>query len=300
MLTDGADGSAETLPLELELTDISPDLDGRSPTSTAPFFAHHSYDKSDETRDLEADPGCGPRRMCCGRDACSRRTKRTRTNCCLQGCCFWGCCSPICAGLGGVLGLIVFLLLIFIGGMLEKDVFDALPDTDSLYENNLVCGSNGTTLPGRAAAIGAGLDVVNCGHCGDCSNRHDIDVYNNTRNTLTGLATNCAMFSFIGAKQVSSCYEGRIGFTPACETCWVDNVMCDFRHCKWTCLGMFLSGQKRNREHDNRINDCLLCDERVCGPAFLACAGANRRSSGLVSDIGRKSVQNCNQTTSFD
>ena len=28
-------------------------------------------------------------------------------------------------------------------------------------------------------------------------------------------------------------------------------------------------------------------DERLCGPGFLECAGANRRQSGIVSDIGR-------------
>jgi hypothetical protein len=32
---------------------------------------------------------------------------------------------------------------------------------------------------------------------------------------------------------------------------------------------------------------CHDSDERLCGPQFLECAGANRRQSGIVSAIGR-------------
>ena len=35
------------------------------------------------------------------------------------------------------------------------------------------------------------------------------------------------------------------------------------------------------------------CDELHCGPEFIRCAGANRRSSGIVSDIGRPGQQVC-------
>jgi hypothetical protein len=35
------------------------------------------------------------------------------------------------------------------------------------------------------------------------------------------------------------------------------------------------------------LNACTRCDERRCGPAFIACAGANRRRCGIVSDITR-------------
>ena len=67
---------------------------------------------------------------------------------------------------------------------------------------------------------------------------------------------------------------------------------------QWVCLQQQM---RSNQDHNKGtaaggLNNCLLCDERICGPAYLACAGANRRTSGLVSDIGRKSVQNCNKT----
>jgi hypothetical protein len=35
------------------------------------------------------------------------------------------------------------------------------------------------------------------------------------------------------------------------------------------------------------LNACLKCDEKMCGPAFITCAGANRRRSGIISDIER-------------
>lgn len=41
------------------------------------------------------------------------------------------------------------------------------------------------------------------------------------------------------------------------------------------------------------VKKCLKCDEDHCGPAFIKCAGANRRSSGIVSDIKRPPYQEC-------
>ena len=45
------------------------------------------------------------------------------------------------------------------------------------------------------------------------------------------------------------------------------------------------------RESNNRggaeLNSCLECDEKLCGPAFIQCAGANRRRLGIESDIKR-------------
>ena len=35
-----------------------------------------------------------------------------------------------------------------------------------------------------------------------------------------------------------------------------------------------------------------MCDEKLCGPNFLQCAGANR-SVGIVSDIRRDEKEQC-------
>ena len=62
--------------------------------------------------------------------------------------------------------------------------------------------------------------------------------------------------------------------------------MCDLRQCVFTCLSSILRGESNNPDQGD-INNCLLCDEKLCGPAFIQCAGANRRRSGIKSDIGR-------------
>jgi len=260
-------------------------------------------------------------RHCCHRDACSRVPSRERGRC-FRGCCYRGCCSPACCGAATACVLLLLVAVVLVGGRVEKSAFEAAADTGALYLSGRVCTAAGQTLASKAAACAAGARVLNCGPCGACSTAADVRVCklphlptgesaiactytlplppcktdNRTLRTLTGTATRCALWSFFGAAAVRRCYARDIGFTAGCEACWVDNVMCDQAHCKWTCLQMVLSGQRRNREGDGRIVDCLLCDERMCGPAFFGCAGANRRTAGLVSDIGRKSVQNCNKT----
>jgi hypothetical protein len=58
------------------------------------------------------------------------------------------------------------------------------------------------------------------------------------------------------------------------------------KKCVFTCVKMLIFGGSNN-DDSGELNDCLKCDERRCGPAYIECAGANRRRSGIVSDIGR-------------
>ena len=44
-----------------------------------------------------------------------------------------------------------------------------------------------------------------------------------------------------------------------------------------------------------KLNECLECDEKLCGPNFLHCAGANRRRLGIVSDIARDDDEQCSR-----
>ena len=84
----------------------------------------------------------------------------------------------------------------------------------------------------------------------------------------------------------------RVGFTPACEECWLENIACSFRACKFTCIKYKLFRQSNNKGGDE-LNDCLKCDERSCGPGFIECSGANRRRMGVISDIGREAQDQC-------
>ena len=65
----------------------------------------------------------------------------------------------------------------------------------------------------------------------------------------------------------------------------------------FTCLWGLISGQPNNRDAaQGDLSPCLQCDEVLCGPAFVECAGANRRRCGITSDISRANSEVCNLT----
>lgn len=219
-----------------------------------------------------------------------------------------------------LIGFVLFLLFtvtIIIGAELERANVEAAENTIDYYSTKKVCGAMGegddgvtvATYVDAAAAHDAGALIGNCGDCGFCSNHNDINIYNVTKQTLTTDTTACATKAFLGGEEsVRECMDERVGFTEGCNQCWVDNVMCDMRECVFTCIkSLLLGGGKQaggnNKEKKKKkggdggggngtltnenLNDCLLCDEKLCGPAFIECAGANRRRSGIYSDIGR-------------
>ena len=158
---------------------------------------------------------------------------------------------------------------------------DSLTDAYSTFEN-------------RKSALAANQTIVHCGPCGQCSNSHDIDVYHETAQTATKSATWCGKkFLAFGTESGASCMFEEIGFTPACTTCWLENMACDKNACLFTCLWSLMRGEKNNRDA-LELSTCLKCDELLCGPAFITCAGANRRRLGITTDIGRTSAEFCN------
>jgi hypothetical protein len=152
-----------------------------------------------------------------------------------------------------------------------------------------VCGVDGTTRATAADATAAGVAVLHAGACGACSNARDVDVMRRTRQTLTLDARACGLRYFVmGRHAAGRCLEP-IGFTPACAACWLDDMACAVTHCTTVCLWSRLVGEPNNV--GGKLNDCLQCDETHCGPEFVRCAGANRRRSGIVSDIERPAEQ---------
>jgi hypothetical protein len=102
--------------------------------------------------------------------------------------------------------IIILVLVLFIGAAVEKTAMDKVGSTDYLYDNTWVCGSSndgnaGTmaTFDNRTVALAADNEVINCGKCGECSNKQDITIYNETLDTLTDTTTQCALLSFFGA-----------------------------------------------------------------------------------------------------
>lgn len=197
---------------------------------------------------------------------------------------------------------IFFLFLfavIFIGADVEGNrVRDNNLPTENgswAYSVSNVCGYDGDfmTFANENEARDDSNQVAHCGYCGECFTVQDIFIINETSETLTGTTMFCAkkvMNIFAGGggrAAVVSCIEEKVGFTPACGGCWVDNVMCDYKNCLMTCIkSVFFYGESNNKGSD-ALNDCLNCDEVMCGPEFIQCAGANRRRAGIITDIDR-------------
>jgi len=197
--------------------------------------------------------------------------------------------------------LIVFIVVAEIGSSLEKRAFLRAPSTMSLYNTSDVCAKRNNmsvsnidfrTFPSSQDAHDDDYKVAHCGQCGHCSNPIDIGIQAKTVKTLTTTSKKCALMSLTGGlKAVHKCLEKNVGFTKPCEDCWVENIKCTKTHCKFTCLLSLLNeitgGTNSTNKADGSLNDCLQCDERMCGPQFLKCSGSNRRRLGLPSDIGR-------------
>lgn len=192
----------------------------------------------------------------------------------------------------------VIVCTILIGARIEKRHFHNAPSTLTFYSTPDVCAMKNilsdnpdfSTFPKAQEAHLDGYKVAHCGSCGHCSNLHDIDIQAKTTNTLTTDSTKCAFRIFTGGpKAVHKCMEEMVGFTKPCEDCWVDDIECNVRHCKFTCLkSKYLFRDMRdNNEEDGALNDCLECDEKMCGPKFVKCSGSNRRRLGIISDISR-------------
>ncbi len=234
-----------------------------------------------------------------GKEDRSEKRRRCHRYCCCCDSVGRKKCTPVCALIVFliVIGLlaVVFFITLAIGSAVERMSVEQAPNTSFFYDTPTVCAAKNpsASVPdfanysSQAEADVANASISNCGACGECSTLQDMSIYLHTRNNLTDAATACAVQALTGGRQaVSDCFQQRVGFTPGCNECWVDNVLCTQRHCVFTCLLSIISGEPKNVP-EGQINNCLECDEKMCGPAFTWCAGANRRRCGIRSDITR-------------
>ena len=156
------------------------------------------------------------------------------------------------------------------------------------------CGLDGNEYATVEAAHNAGTSILNCGPCGACSTLNDVKVYEETKNNLTKVSRMCAVVGLIHDYLAKKCLDWFVGFTEECTKCWVENIKCDQKQCKWVCIWSLITGEDYVDEEGN-LNKCLQCDEDKCGPAFKECAGANRRRSCIVSDIMRDDKLICKE-----
>jgi len=99
---------------------------------------------------------------------------------------------------------------------------------------------------------------------------------------------------FLGKKAAQECFLTHSGQSAGCVQCWIDDMGCAGAQCTLTCISAILRGVPH--VVDGKLNDCLACDEYNCGPAFIRCAGANRRRCGITSDIARPAQDHWNRT----
>ena len=105
------------------------------------------------------------------------------------------CCSPLCFLVTLVVLWLLFLIIMFIGQAVEQGEVAKAPDTAWVYDTLDVCSASNRTYATLGAARGAGQLTRHCGACGQCSNAHDIQIYHDTKATLTETSTACAVRS---------------------------------------------------------------------------------------------------------
>jgi hypothetical protein len=189
------------------------------------------------------------------------------------------------------------------------------PGDGSGFVTKLVCARDGHGMKTmtRDEASSEGREVLHCGKCSACSHPDDIKVLFDTRKSITADMTKCAADfakpNLLGGHQnldklVECLHKAKITFNntrrfndgtnggngPTCMECWTDNIMCDASQCSTnpSCIKKFF-----DPSNNGAFEGCLKCDETHCGAEFIKCAGANRRSSGIESDIARVGEQVC-------
>eukprot|EP01043_Picozoa_sp_COSAG02_P043940 COSAG02_NODE_3871_length_6115_cov_13.733544_2_plen_276_part_00 len=165
-----------------------------------------------------------------------------------KGRCSCHCCGKV------VLGIIVaWLAITLIGREIEQAVWMNAPDTRSLYTTAQVCGrKDGVdyTFPNISVLAAESANVlVHCGECGACSNDVDVGVMYATQDSLTGTAVRCSLRIYYGGRgAVYDCFQENVGFSDRCNECWTQNVVDNFRHCKFTCAISLLLREQNNDE----------------------------------------------------
>ena len=200
---------------------------------------------------------------------------------------------------------VLLVLILWLGAEYEQWHVRNADDTLQFYNQDELGAVQPDTLEfqtvSRSNMSNGSYVIAHCGTCAACSNRHDISIYDGTKNTLFEDTTKCAKRALIwGRKTATRCMEELVGFTNDCEHCWVENIMCDLKYCVFSCMwyGLFNSIDGGDAA-SKLLNPCTECDEKRCGPAFIECAGANRRRSGILSDIERdERLEVCDDLTS--
>ena len=95
--------------------------------------------------------------------------------------------------------------------------------------------------------------------------------------------------------------EMLVGFGTSCSECWLEATRCNVASCARHCFfgwenPLSADSNVAQGEWDQAgllLNACMRCDEIHCSAYYLQSCGANRRSAGVVTDIGRPDAHVC-------
>ena len=125
-----------------------------------------------------------------------------------------------------VLALLLVPLLamaLILGEEQERIAWSQAPSTLPFYTTDEICQDDSGS-------------VLNCGHCGSCSNLQDIEIYHHTRENLTNIMTDCGKGDLLFARDAFDCLKRNVGLTDDCAKCWVTNYECTVKSCVHTCI----------------------------------------------------------------
>jgi hypothetical protein len=164
------------------------------------------------------------------------------------------------------------------------------------FNTPAVCGSDGKDYPSADAAHTASAHVVNCGQCGPCSTVHDTSQMHLRSRTLTKIASvGAIIYLFFGEWPYFSFMTSKhANYSKECAWCWKEATQCNLANCARHCLfGWQNPLSSSNNKKNGELNECLYCDEVYCSAYYLQACGANRRTSGVMSDISRPAGDIC-------
>eukprot|EP00659_Diplonema_papillatum_P005715 gene5715-8727_t len=139
------------------------------------------------------------------------------------------------------------------------------------------------------AAEADGSFVTHGTQCGACSTLHDLGMFMKYPD-LTFAVQQCSWNNFAIIDQVTECIREAVGLSLPCAEMFSWDSFNSLFKCMDICVLDMLEGTPNNLPPDNRLNDCLQCDEDHSGAVFRYYAGRSRPSSGLNCSVIRPQV----------
>ena len=135
-----------------------------------------------------------------------------------------------------------------------------------------------------------GAFVTHKAACNKCSSLADLSAFM-SQPDLTDPIRKCEVEHLNNKNKTLECMYKNMNLSRPCTQTFFYNAIYDKKFCETICLVDFIEKIPNNLPPDNRLNDCLQCDEDEAGPIFKLYAGRNRRDSGLNSSIIRPTSQ---------